>query len=328
MEGRAIARPNLRGLSFNGGPGNCPAVAAGNALSDWPTEASMEGRAIARPNSLMQSLAVDHGRASALQWRAGQLPGQTRAADQKRSERFGEASMEGRAIARPNVAVTEAITVVTILPASMEGRAIARPNAPASPLAASLEGRSADGTDLSFNGGPGNCPAKHEMSETGPSPRAGRPACFNGGPGNCPAKPNGVRGPSAGGLTLTLQWRAGQLPGQTRRRRYRAAGCTRLRFNGGPGNCPAKRSAMIGLRYSGVMAASMEGRAIARPNRAIFASIGRDIGSAASMEGRAIARPNDAATTELGHQPSAAVLQWRAGQLPGQTGVRCPYGRL
>ena len=61
-----------------------------------------------------------------------------------------------------------------------------------------------------------------------------------------------------------LQWRAGQLPGQT-------ASKPRLEphpphpFNGGPGNCPAKPINMAD--YSDDWTdPSMEGRAIARPN--------------------------------------------------------------
>ena len=59
----------------------------------------MEGRAIARPN--WHEVSVPQIDLYALQWRAGQLPGQT-------GHRIGAAqlaelpSMEGRAIARPN----------------------------------------------------------------------------------------------------------------------------------------------------------------------------------------------------------------------------------
>ena len=84
-----------------------------------------------------------------------------------------------------------------------------------------------------FNGGPDNCPAKPNGSTAPPARRGG----FNGGPDNCPAKQ-----PDAGPSLMTqagfnggpdncpakrvlydamqqarklLQWRAGQLPGQT-----------------------------------------------------------------------------------------------------------------
>ena len=67
-------------------------------------------------------------------------------------------------------------------------------------------------------------------------------AGFNGGPGNCPAKP--LIGAMLGLAATALQWRAGQLPGQT---------CMVISdtgqqagFNGGPGNCPAKPLVKIG----------------------------------------------------------------------------------
>ena len=89
-------------------------------------------------------------------------------------------------------------------------------------------------------------------------------------------------------MTNTLQWRAGQLPGQTQRDTQEHLRRTST-FNGGPGNCPAKR-----IRADGRQSL-------------------RD----PSMEGRAIARPNYEALAAAGGLPM--VLQWRAGQLPGQT---------
>ena len=83
----------------------------------------MEGRAIARPNVYCSW--VEPAVNVTLQWRAGQLPGQTR--DRLGLvEHCGAPSMEGRAIARPNI--TAWSVVVAVLPPSMEGRAIARPN--------------------------------------------------------------------------------------------------------------------------------------------------------------------------------------------------------
>ena len=186
MEGRAIARPNgpltgwRGGLSgpFNGGPGNCPAKRV-------------------RWNGGIQWLA-------GLQWRAGQLPGQT----VKRSARIVQTiqpSMEGRAIARPNLSVASIIDDLPWL-SSMEGRAIARPNPRCTP--STCRSRPV------FNGGPGNCPAKRASGERAlgsairssmegraiarpndPVLGAPRPRgeIFNGGPGNCPAK---LRGPA------------------------------------------------------------------------------------------------------------------------------------
>ena len=303
MEGRAIARPNLNTAShsspagrppFNGGPGNCPAkqenvsprditelvlqwragqlpgqTRRSTALCGGGRGPSMEGRAIARPNPMhvgafggvvvpsMEGRAIARPNCGdwpatsparcALQWRAGQLPGQTRRRRQHR-RRHHRPSMEGRAIARPNTRSSRRAGALGI---ALQWRAGQLPGqTPAPPLRS-------EGHQSPFNGGPGNCPAKHAGSS---SPR------------HCP-----------GGL----QWRAGQLPGQTRPQRR--AGPKRSAFNGGPGNCPAKRRCCRWcLRRC---CPSMEGRAIARPNRR---------------------RP----AGEWGHEPR---LQWRAGQLPGQT---------
>ena len=108
-----------------------------------------------------------------LQWRAGQLPGQTRPGPQP---------------------------ALGALPASMEGRAIARPNPDTE------EG-----------------PVTDEKLQW----RAGQ-----------------LPGQTCGRLmalwrSRRLQWRAGQLPGQTPP--VPARSCAPVtRFNGGPGNCPAK----------------------------------------------------------------------------------------
>ena len=93
-----------------------------------------------------------------------------------------------------------------------------------------------------------------------------RRQCFNGGPGNCPAKPVGSATRPTEPL-VSLQWRAGQLPGQTVSRRPECR-CRPKCFNGGPGNCPAKPE--VADEDAGLDdLASMEGRAIARPNNAI-----------------------------------------------------------
>ena len=207
MEGRAIARPN-------------PAARAFAALGQ---EASMEGRAIARPNPAMAGLCFEplasasmEGRAIArpnlpeavrvvkvydrLQWRAGQLPGQTELAYPHRG---GDplASMEGRAIARPNLPLEE-VSGDYRARASMEGRAIARPNA----------------------------------GERVAAPQTGAPASMEG---RAIARPNRLRFLAISAPTVSLQWRAGQLPGQTCVAQCRRTP-TPSGFNGGPGNCPAK----------------------------------------------------------------------------------------
>ena len=133
-------------------------------------------------------------------------------------------------------------------------------------------------------------------------------------------------------------WRAGQLPGQTST--VPAIACLRSTdFNGGPGNCPAKL-VLTERDFADLAVTSMEGRAIARPNRTrpcrsavdltplqwragqlpgqtVVREVvgGRDV--VTSMEGRAIARPNPKASCIAGIR--ALTLQWRAGQLPGQT---------
>ena len=163
------------------------------------------------------------------------------------------ASMEGRAIARPNGTEHAARSPEGVCNASMEGRAIARPNRV--PRHGAQPARR-----HGFNGGPGNCPAKQgSMTSTrhpAQSPQlpgqtrsrvpvSASQSSFNGGPGNCPAKHHR--------RSICLQRPLDSESG----------------FNGGPGNCPAKRrDSRTGAEGDGrVRCASMEGRAIARPNR-------------------------------------------------------------
>ena len=86
MEGRAIARPNRRGSHGQDRQSHQPsmegrAIARPNFIAYieaiWSKDPSMEGRAIARPN--YHSTFPVNGLSFYLQWRAGQLPGQTRA---------------------------------------------------------------------------------------------------------------------------------------------------------------------------------------------------------------------------------------------------------
>ena len=108
-----------------------------------------------------------------------------------------------------------------------------------------------------FNGGPDNCPARRSF----PMEREASPPTFNGGPDNCPA-----RRFTAGGDTHIvdcLQWRAGQLPGQTRRNRSHRP--TAESFNGGPDNCPARPATPQYAHYA-CTSPSMEGRTI-EPSR-------------------------------------------------------------
>ena len=344
--------------------GQLPGRTRGRAplTSDAPRlyAASMEGRAIARPNQRAHRQTCYGRWQSSLQWRAGQLPGRTRKSKRRLRRSKRDCKLQWRA---------------GQLPGRTRGRCDVH-------LRVVLH--------RCFNGGPGNCPAERELHSVRRR-RVGSSSGFNGGPGNCPAehawsrfpsiemsevqasmegraiarpnldertvasiemsasmegraiaRPNSRAARSRASSSSTLQWRAGQLPGRTIRERggdrRRAA-----RFNGGPGNCPAERGPGYALRR-GQSVASMEGRAIARPNwfdpdevlaaaglqwragqlpgRTHTARLAADAGLRASMEGRAIARPN---ISLAGLLSLVMALQWRAGQLPGRT--RRPDGR-
>ena len=184
-----------------------------------------------------------------LQWRAGQLPGQT---ELEGGEPYvvDSPSMEGRTIARPDHRPPGGVEART--KPSMEGRTIARPDvtATSAPLRTARP---------AFNGGPDNCPARPSATSTTTS----RACAFNGGPDNCPARLGDEEqvlverlGPSMEGRTIArpdmlitdgslgsiapLQWRAGQLPGQTPTA-MRPTPAGTVSFNGGPDNCPARR---------------------------------------------------------------------------------------
>ena len=305
MEGRAIARPNRRPrghrrgrpASFNGGPGNCPAKHGRHRIvPGGEPAASMEGRAIARPNRPMRRIEREELHTASMEGRAIARPNEVWRVPVSAALRA--ASMEGRAIARPNPGGPRFGEVVCGL-ASMEGRAIARPNALA--IVATL----ANAPQLQWRAGqlPGQTLEPDDL--IGGVRRASmegraiaRPNIDRGSllaahdvasmEGRAIARPNPPSSRSASTPHFALQWRAGQLPGQTSTRRTRRRS-RRWRFNGGPGNCPAKQ-------YEKVTALHAE---------------------RASMEGRAIARPNGGRTTPA--LPVENVLQWRAGQLPGQT---------
>ena len=62
--------------SFKGGPDNCPARHDEDEFTCHVCQRpSMEGRTIARPDATLRG--SDTSREQSLQWRAGQLPGQT-----------------------------------------------------------------------------------------------------------------------------------------------------------------------------------------------------------------------------------------------------------
>ena len=282
MEGRAIARPNSRlwwNRRFNGGPSNCLAnpPAGRSSVLQWRAEQLLG----------QTSPGLGHGPPSGalLQWRAEQLLGQTCA--------FGGvfrllllASMEGRAIARPNMAC-RATTPPSFSLASMEGRAIARPNeGTAGDPWITAPGRTMSGAqrrkaELQWR-------AEQLLGQTSTASGGPVPGVLASMEGRAIARPNLYRALEDTGPTYSLQWRAEQLLGQTVRGVCEGRS-PHFSFNGGPSNCSAK----LGRLVEGVlgMGASMEGRAIARPNRETPPRA-RAFRSSASMEGRAIARPN------------------------------------
>ena len=300
MEGRAIARPNPRddatvtpGFWLQWRAGQLPGQTRAARPPRPRRHASMEGRAIARPNVHGGVTVIEH---VALQWRAGQLPGQTRPPFQRMMSGH-HASMEGRAIARPNGRVCTSASPPKA--ASMEGRAIARPNRRAQSPTCSGGCR--------FNGGPGNCPAKRRVTERHDGLPSGASM-----EGRAIARPNKILLLASPWMSMSLQWRAGQLPGQTCQARLSTTPNHPLQWRAGqlPGQTPRSRPHLLGPA-----GASMEGRAIARPN-AMVPSV--SVASMALLQWRAGQLPGQTFHTIL-VGPYGSGLQWRAGQLPGQT---------
>ena len=157
---------------------------------------------------------------------------------------------------------------------SMEGRARARPN---------HHGRDhRRPRRITFNGGPGTCPAKPPAkSSTGSTPPP-----FNGGPGTCPAK---------------------------LRRAEHLLELVEVAFNGGPGTCPAKRARIPGPPVR--IGRAFNGGPGTCPAKRVCPPPFPERAAIPSMEGRARARPNHRPESRL----RVAALQWRAGHVPGQT---------
>ena len=327
MEGRTIARPNPQGrrsrslttrLQWRAGqvPGQtCVAV-----LEPTVQElASMEGRTSPRPNPGRTGRSPSS--TSELQWRAGQVPGQTsrRNVQAQRSD-----ALQWRAGQVPGQTALGLGIFVAPGPASMEGRTSARPNL-RTPTASSMRlkplqwragqvpgqtvnyriewvhapmlqwragqvpgqtcrsGRRFRSELHGFNGGPDKCPAK-----PGSTRHTSRGAsCFNGGPDKCPAKHDSDLAKPVQGDKASMEGRTSARPNRSSQPEGRTVP---HRFNGGPDKCPAK---------------------LARP------PCSERCQRIASMEGRTSARPNLSASAAI--PSSRAVLQWRAGQVPGQT---------
>ena len=277
----------------------------------------MEGRTIARPNRTLSASTSESG--IELQWRAGQLPGQTTA--------WGEesflpwlTSMEGRTIARPNTGST---SPTGSPPAGLQWRAGQLPG-----QTQRMRGMSRRRAALQWRAGqlPGQTAMSARISTTSPllQWRAGQL------PGQTP-RPSG----SPPGDDV-LQWRAGQLPGQTGDGR---TGCdpgldtsmegrtiarpnttprTGLTtgtgyFNGGPDNCPAKppppRCATPGPTHFNGGPDNCPAKPTARRCRGRRAAPHFNGGPDNCPAKRLVA----------GTEYTVTVLQWRAGQLPGQT---------
>ena len=257
MEGRTIARPDTSTLAVGG-----PIDHAG-----YP---SMEGRTIARPDRRHSPSLSNSVESRILQWRAGQLPGQT----------LGHCLLT---CPRPAP--------------SMEGRTIARPDPPAEPRLTRYA------PSRSFNGGPDNCPArpdwpKHHDAKHGLS--------FNGGPDNCPARLMVLGARIIEVSAKAFNGGPDNCPARQSEQSDQSGRTCRTRsFNGGPDNCPARLDVRLQgtmpdncpARYFVVMRRddpkpSMEGRTIARPDQRQHRA-GTAVGHAVpSMEGRTIARPD------------------------------------
>ena len=311
------------------------------AIASGHFPASMEGRTIARPNR--RSPGSCSSRSPCFNGGPDNCPAKPRTTRTRRPSRSGFNGGPDNCPAKP----WGEESFLPWLEASMEGRTIARPNT-ASP-------RGCRRRSPRFNGGPDNCPAKPTSRRRG---RCSWP-CFNGGPDNCPAKrheqgdtgrvaqlasmegrtiarPNSPAARVTDLRTFWLQWRAGQLPGQTLVDVGAPRDAIELQWRAGqlpgqtsiPAGMPATVSALQWRagqlpgqtrrrprRPPRSRGASMEGRTIARPNPGPPAP--EDAAVLASMEGRTIARPNPASAGV--EECLLSALQWRAGQLPGQT---------
>ena len=294
---------------FNGGPGTCPAKRRG-PRSRPPSRSRFNGgpgTCPAKPNTWGKTAGVD----AALQWRAGHVPGQTRGHRRSRP-RGSSASMEGRARARPN----------TTSPRWPPSRQSSFNGGPGTCPAKRRTTRATCMSGWCFNGGPGTCPAKQgadhvvaaeeETASMEGRARARPNAWLAAAPdlqstasmeGRARARPNDYAGIFGQRVRMTLQWRAGHVPGQTGDFVEKVLWPLMLQWRAGhvPG-----QTTLVMRGPEPATVASMEGRARARPNEP---HSGGAHGAApqASMEGRARARPNCAARSQPAAQPLASM---------------------
>ena len=207
-------------LPFNGGPDNCPARRARSVISRYP-KIVLQWRAGQLPGQT-RGLNVNPGKVDYLQWRAGQLPGQTAGMERQKSYSY---NLQWRAGQLPGQTPGNLGLRRSHSRPSMEGRTIARPD--------ELEQHPIGSILPAFNGGPDNCPARRVSA-----PRRQVPEC-------------------------ALQWRAGQLPGQTRLIGGAHANSIWPSMEGRTIARPDPRQMFV---PASCQSPSMEGRTIARPD--------------------------------------------------------------
>ena len=301
MEGRTIVRPDRaldrrirqRASSFNGGPDNCPARRrwrgwrCGSVLCLQWRAGQLSGQTL---STSQQITLVGY-----LQWRAGQLSGQTSFISPMPFGYVGP-SMEGRTIVRPDR--SGAVRRCGEDGPSMEGRTIVRPDEAQGRVrkdnrVPSMEGRTIVRPD----------PTPHD-----PTPL--RSTAFNGGPDNCPARP--AIDTLIMSSFLDLQWRAGQLSGQTGITAVPMSQFGALQWRAGQlsgqTHPPDRGAPLLGRP-------SMEGRTIVRPD--VYFGF-EPYGGRDPFNGGPDNCPARHVIT-LTSSGSAIYLQWRAGQLSGQT---------
>ena len=302
MEGRAMARPDSRRERR----------AVGRNL------ASMEGRAMARPD--WQELGAKEPTLYGLQWRAEQWLGQTSQPRRgpPRPLRFNGGPSNGSARRRESGADYALDRF-----ASMEGRAMARPDPPT--------GRGRRWCMAGFNGGPSNGSARPPWLEASLSMSSALQWRAEQWLGQTKSVKKGARSGTTASMEGRAMARPDCCPPGRPRRGGRASmegramarpDCcasfalapTNQCFNGGPSNGSARHSALVTLqgkpqRFNG---GPSNGSA-----RRLAIDFDVEGGAIASMEGRAMARPD----LRLALLPSwsAIPLQWRAEQWLGQT---------